>query len=173
MAIRQIRTEDDEILKKKSKPIEVVDDKLVSLVDDMIETLYKYDGIGLAAVQVGFLKQLFIVDNIENTKKGEHNIYVFINPKILWQKGEQIVEEGCLSFPNRFAKISRPEKLMIEYLDYKTRKNCSDKSKRPFCTSDFPRIRSFEWYYLLRKDITRHFAIFKKAIVKFPILKWR
>lgn len=112
MAIRSIRTEDDEILRKKSKKVEVVDDKIREIVKDMIETLHKYNGVGLAAVQVGILKQIVIIQEEENSP-----IYVLINPEIISQSGKQVVDEGCLSFPNKFAKIERPETVKIRALD--------------------------------------------------------
>lgn len=112
MAIRTIRTEGDEVLKKKSKPVEVVDDKIRELIKDMFDTLYKYDGVGLAAVQVGILKQIIIIDLGEEGEK-----YVLINPEMISQSGKQVVEEGCLSFPNKFAKIERPDKVKIKALD--------------------------------------------------------
>lgn len=112
MAIRTIRIEGDEILKKKSKPVEVVDDKIRELVKDMIDTLHKYNGVGLAAVQVGILKQVIVIQEEEDKP-----IHVIINPEIIYQKGSQVVEEGCLSFPNKFAKIERPEKIKIKALD--------------------------------------------------------
>ena len=112
MAIRTIRTEGDEILKKKSKPVEVVDDKIKELVRDMFETLKKYDGVGLAAVQVGILKQVVVIDLGEEGKQ-----YVLINPEIVSTEGIQTVEEGCLSFPNKFAKIERPEKVKVRAID--------------------------------------------------------
>lgn len=112
MAIRTIRTEGDEILKKKSKKVEVIDEKIKELVEDMIETLHKYDGIGLAAVQVGILKQVVVIQEDENSP-----IHVIINPEIISQTGTQVCEEGCLSFPNKFAKVERPEKIKIRALD--------------------------------------------------------
>ena len=112
MAIRQIREEGDEILKKKSREIEVVDDKLQILIDDMIETMHKYNGVGLAAVQVGVLKRVLVIDLYDD--KGA---IVLINPEIIKTKGEQEVEEGCLSFPNQFAKIIRPMEVVVEALD--------------------------------------------------------
>lgn len=114
MAIRTIRTEGDEILKKKSKPVEKIDDKILELIKDMQETLKKYDGVGLAAVQVGILKQVIIIDLGE---EGEQ--YVIINPEIISKSGNQVVEEGCLSFPNKFAKIERPDKVVIKALNEK------------------------------------------------------
>ena len=112
MSIRTIRTEGDEILRKKSKKVDVIDERIKEIVNDMIETLHKYEGVGLAAVQVGMLKQIVVIQEAE-----DEPIYVIINPEILSQSGTQIVEEGCLSFPNKFAKIERPEKIKIRALD--------------------------------------------------------
>ena len=112
MAIRTIREEGDEILRKKSKQVEVVDDKIRELVNDMIETMHKYNGVGLAAVQVGVLKRVIVIDTYE---KGEQ--FVLINPEIIKTKGEQEVEEGCLSFPNKFGKIKRPSEVTVVALD--------------------------------------------------------
>ena len=112
MAIRTIRTEGDEILRKKSKKVEVIDDKIKELIEDMKETLHKYNGVGLAAVQVGILKQVVIIQEDE-----EAPIYVLINPEIISTSGIQTVEEGCLSFPNKYAKIDRPEKVKIRALN--------------------------------------------------------
>ena len=117
MAIRTIRTEGDEILKKKSKKVEVIDEKIKELIEDMKETLHKYNGVGLAAVQVGILKQVVIIQEEEDSP-----IYVLINPEIISTSGTQTVEEGCLSFPNKFAKIERPEKVKIRALNEKGEK---------------------------------------------------
>ena len=112
MAIRNLRLEGDEILKKKSKDVEIIDDKLQILIDDMIETMHKYNGVGLAAVQVGILKRLVVIDLYDD--KGP---IVMINPIIIKTKGKSEVEEGCLSFPNQFAKVIRPEEVTAEYTD--------------------------------------------------------
>ena len=112
MAIRNIRLEKDEILRKKSREIEVIDDKIQTLIDDMIETMYKYNGVGLAAVQVGILKRVVVID----VEDGE-GVRVLINPKITKTKGEQEVDEGCLSFPNQYAKVIRPKEVTVEALD--------------------------------------------------------
>lgn len=117
MAIRTIRTEGDEILRKKSKKVEVIDEKITELIQDMIETLHRYDGVGLAAVQVGILKQILIIQEAEDAP-----ILVIINPEIISQSGTQVVEEGCLSFPNKFAKIERPEKIKVRALNEKGKK---------------------------------------------------
>ena len=112
MAIRNLRYQKDEILKKKSREVEVIDDKLQTLIDDMIETMHKYNGLGLAAVQVGVLKRVIVLDMYDD--KGP---IVMINPVIIKTKGEQEVDEGCLSFPNQFAKVIRPAEVVAEYTD--------------------------------------------------------
>ncbi len=112
MAIRNLRLEGDSILYKKSREVENIDEKTRELIDDMIETMHKYNGVGLAAVQVGILKRIVVIDLYDD--KGP---IVLINPRILKTKGEQEVEEGCLSFPNKFAKIVRPAEVVVEYLD--------------------------------------------------------
>ena len=110
MAIRKLRYEGDEILSKKSREVEKIDERLLDLIDDMIETMHKYNGVGLAAVQVGILKRVIVID-IDD----ENGPIVLINPVILETKGSREVEEGCLSFPNKFAKVVRPEEVVAEY----------------------------------------------------------
>lgn len=112
VAIRNLRYEGDEILKKKSREVETIDDKLQILIDDMIDTMHKYNGVGLAAVQVGVLKRVVVIDLYDD--KGP---IVLINPVIIKTKGEQEVDEGCLSFPNQFAKVKRPAEVVAEYTD--------------------------------------------------------
>ncbi len=112
MAIRNIREEGDEILKKKSKEVDVVDDKIRELINDMVETMHKYDGVGLAAVQVGILKRILVIDLYD-----EKPIIKLINPVIVKTKGEQEVDEGCLSFPNKYAKVKRPKEIVVEGLN--------------------------------------------------------
>ena len=112
MAIRNLRYEGDEILKKKSREVEIIADKIQQLIDDMIETMHKYNGVGLAAVQVGILKRVVVIDTYE-----DDGPIALINPVILKTKGEREVEEGCLSFPNKFAKVIRPEEVVAEYTD--------------------------------------------------------
>jgi len=112
MAIRKIRQEGDEILKKKSRPVEEINEKIQELIDDMLDTMYKANGVGLAAVQVGVLKQVIVID----IDDGDEPL-ILINPKIIKQKGEQEVEEGCLSFPNKFAKVIRPVEIVVEAID--------------------------------------------------------
>lgn len=117
MAIRKIREEGDEILKKKSREIEEIDDRILELLEDMVETMHKYNGVGLAAVQVGVLKRAIVIDLYDD--KGPIKL---INPVIVKEEGEQEVEEGCLSFPNKYAKLIRPAKVTVEALNEKGKK---------------------------------------------------
>lgn len=117
MAIRNIRLEGDPILKKKSREIEIIDERLQELIDDMIETVHKYNGVGLAAVQVGILKRVIVIDLYDD--KGP---IILINPTIIKTKGEQQVDEGCLSFPNKFAKVIRPAEVIAEYTNREGKK---------------------------------------------------
>lgn len=113
MAIRNVRKYPDDILRKKSREIIIKNenmDKLKLLIEDMFDTLKVNDGIGLAAVQVGILKRLIVIE-YENKK------YVLINPIIVEAEGSQMCEEGCLSFPNEFFSVNRPTSIIVEYLD--------------------------------------------------------
>ena len=120
MALRQIREEGDEFLRKKSREVEIDDitsEKIQSLIDDMLETMYNYKGVGLAAVQVGMLKRVIVID-VEDEK----GPYVLINPQILKTKGEKECDEGCLSFPNQFGKVVRPTEVTVEFYDRNAKK---------------------------------------------------
>lgn len=131
MAIRTIRLKGDEILTKKAKEIEVVDEKIKILAEDMLETMYANDGIGLAACQVGMLKALIVYDvkYIEDTDSKGRKIkpvkepHILINPKITYMSKAMVeVEEGCLSFPNEFDNVYRHEKIKVEYTDINGKK---------------------------------------------------
>lgn len=117
MAIRNLRMGDDEILRKVSREIDVIDDKIKTLAKDMIETMHKFDGVGLAGPQVGILKRIIVIDLYEEGMQ-----FVLINPVILKEKGEQVVDEGCLSFPNQFGKVRRPKEVVVEALDLEGKK---------------------------------------------------
>lgn len=123
MAIREIRKDGDEILSKKCREVEVIDDKIKELAQDMLETMYKNDGIGLAACQVGILKRVIVYDVAyiqEGAKKEGH---VLINPKITSRSKSMIeVEEGCLSFPDVYDNVIRHEKVTVEYTDLEGKK---------------------------------------------------
>ena len=117
MALRQILTEPNRILREKSLPVEIVDDDLRKLMDDMLETMYAAPGIGLAAIQIGVPKRVIVLDI--DQKEGQKNPLFFINPEIVKKsQTNSIYEEGCLSVPGQFAEIERPESCQIKYLDY-------------------------------------------------------
>ena len=112
MAIRNLRFENDEILRKRSKEINVIDDKIRALAEDMIETVHKYDGLGLAGPQIGILKRIVVIDLYEPGTQ-----FVLINPEIISVKGEQEVQEGCLSFPNKYGIVIRPKEVEVKALN--------------------------------------------------------
>lgn len=112
MAIRNIRTVEDEILRKKSRKVEQVNDRILTLIKDMIETMYLADGVGLAAPQVGILKRVIVID------VGNGPI-ALINPEILETEGQYLDEEGCLSIPGKQGKVLRPEKVKVKALNEK------------------------------------------------------
>ena len=119
MAILPLVIAPDPRLKTKSSPIEKVDDDVRMLAKDMLETMYHERGIGLAAVQVGVLKRLLVADitwREEEGRPGEQ--YVLINPEIIVNDAEQSTyKEGCLSFPDQFAEVTRPASVRVRYLD--------------------------------------------------------
>lgn len=111
MAIRQIRKNDDEILRKRCKEVRVVDDKIRELLEDMMNTLHHTENAAaMAANQVGILKRLVVIDYCDVCLK-------LVNPKIIGRSGVQECIEGCLSFPGRFAKTIRPQKVTVQALD--------------------------------------------------------
>lgn len=112
MAIRTIRTDNDPILRKRSKEITLFDDKLDLLIEDMIETMHHADGIGLAAPQIGILKRLIVIDLYD-----EEGPMALINPRIIEQNGLQMEEEGCLSLPGRHGVVKRPLSVTVQYED--------------------------------------------------------
>ena len=116
MTVRNIITEPDKILRKISSPVQKVGDTERKIMDDMVETMYSANGIGLAAIQIGIPKRIIVIDlKIENKK----NPLFFVNPVIKNKDNlKSTYEEGCLSVPNQFAEIDRPKKCDVEYLDY-------------------------------------------------------
>lgn len=111
MAIRKILTEEDELLRKKSKPVINFDANLAVLLDDMFETMKKNEGAGLAGVQVGVLKRLFVM-------KAGKEPYECINPEIIKQEGKNNIEiEGCLSIPGKCGLVERPNKVWVKFQD--------------------------------------------------------
>ena len=115
--MRKIVIEPDPILRKKSENLEKVDNDTRKLLDEMLKTMYAAPGIGLAAVQIGILKRLVVIDiSKENQKK---NPLFLINPVITYKsKNTSIYEEGCLSLPGHFAEIERPSECSVDYIDY-------------------------------------------------------
>ena len=110
MALRNIVTEKEARLRKVSRPVEKFDERLWTLLDDMADTMYHADGVGIAGVQVGVLRRVFVVDLGEGLTE-------FINPAITARSGEQDGMEGCLSSPGEFGLVVRPEKVTIEAFD--------------------------------------------------------
>ncbi len=117
MSKRNIVIEPDPILRKKSSPVEEVNNDLRKLLNDMLETMYEAPGIGLAAVQVGILKRLIVIDISKNKEKKEP--LFLINPKLTFKsKNTSVYEEGCLSLPGHFAEIERPAECHLTFIDY-------------------------------------------------------
>ena len=121
MSIRNIVIEPDPILRKKSELLESVNDDTRKLLDDMLQTMYAAPGIGLAAVQIGILKRVLVIDI---SKKEEEKKPIFlINPEITFTSKEtSIYEEGCLSLPGHFAEVERPAECNVEFIDYNGKK---------------------------------------------------
>lgn len=110
MALRNIRTIGDPVLEKKSRPVKKVNDRLLTLIDDMLETMYEIGGVGLAAPQVGILKRVVVIDVSE---EGDDPL-ILINPEIIEVDGEQVGDEGCLSVPGKVGTVSRPQHVKVK-----------------------------------------------------------
>ena len=113
MAIRNIRIDGDPILRKVSREVDQVTDRINILLDDMAETMYDANGVGLAAPQVGILKRVIVVD----PQDGQTGLVKLVNPEIIEKDGEQIGVEGCLSIPDFNATVKRAEHVKVKYLD--------------------------------------------------------
>ena len=111
MAVRTIRVIGDEILYKECKPVKEMTQRVEELIEDMFETMYEANGVGLAAPQVGVLKQIVVMD------VDDGNQYVLINPEIIEQSGSQTGQEGCLSVPGKAGIVTRPQKVKVKALD--------------------------------------------------------
>ncbi len=107
MAIRKIRTEEDPILRKKSRPVEKFDERLWEMLDDMAETMYAADGVGLAGVQVGILRRIVVIDVGDGLME-------LVNPEIIEREGEQCGVEGCLSLPGKQGYTVRPMTVKVK-----------------------------------------------------------
>ncbi len=110
MAIRELRVVGDEILRKKARKVDKIDRRTKVLLDDMIETMHKSEGVGLAAPQVGVLKKLVVIDIGDG-------VIELINPEIIEQEGEVIDQEGCLSVPGVTGEVPRPARVKVKALD--------------------------------------------------------
>lgn len=106
MAIREVRIDGDEVLRKVSRPVIEMTPRIEQLIGDMIDTMYQYDGVGLAAPQVGVLRRVIVIDIGEGPM-------VFINPEIVEQEGEQCGQEGCLSIPGVYLDVKRPNHVVV------------------------------------------------------------
>ena len=115
LGTRNILIEGDETLRKKSRKVEIIDDRMTTLLDDMAETLYSANGVGLAAPQVGVLRRVIVMDVGEG-------LIELINPKIISKKGTQQKTEGCLSVPKVYGEVKRPEFVVVSALDRKGKK---------------------------------------------------
>lgn len=112
MSLRNIRIVEDPVLRKKSRVVEKIDDRIKELLQDMADTMYKTNGVGLAAPQIGILKRLVTIDVGD-----EHGLLKLINPEILEKEGEQVGPEGCLSIPDVQGFVKRPEVVKFKYTD--------------------------------------------------------
>lgn len=117
MALLPIITAPDPRLKLIAKPVEKVDDAVRQFLDDMLETMYAANGVGLAATQVGDLRRMLVMDVAQ--KEGTREPRIFINPEIIWESDdENVYLEGCLSLPGQFAEVTRPKKVKVKFIDY-------------------------------------------------------
>ena len=117
MAIKEILTEPNKVLRQVSKPVDMVTKEEQKLMDDMLDTMYHANGIGLAAIQIGILKRIIVMDI--SKKDEEKNPMYFVNPVIKNKNVDlSTYEEGCLSVPNQFAEVDRPATCEVEYLNY-------------------------------------------------------
>ncbi len=118
MATLKLIIAPDPILKTKSAPVEKIDDSIRALVADLFDTMYAERGIGLAAVQVGVLKRVLVADVTWNEGEGAGEQYALINPEIISvSQNPHVYKEGCLSFPDQYADVTRPETVRVRYLD--------------------------------------------------------
>ena len=118
MAAKTIITEPNKLLRQISKPVESVGKEEQQLMNDMLDTMYAANGIGLAAIQIGIPKRVIVID-LSRTEEKKNPLY-FVNPEIITNSKNDIsYEEGCLSVPGQFAEINRPDKCRVKYLDYK------------------------------------------------------
>ncbi len=156
--VREIKIYPNKVLKQKAKRVGRIDDEIKKLIDDMVETLYGRGGAGLAANQVGELRQVAVIDAGDGLK-------VLINPKIVSKKGRVVAAEGCLSLPGYELEIKRPEKIAVEYLD-KTGREQKIKAENLLA-----RVICHEVDHLQGKTILDKLPLIKRLIVKRKLKK--
>jgi len=156
--IRKIKTYPDKVLKQKAKRVGQIDDEIKKLIDDMVETLYTQGGAGLAANQVGELKQVVVIEAGDGLK-------ILINPKILNKKGKIVAAEGCLSLPGYEFDVKRPQKIFVEYLDK------SGQAQKLKAEDLLARVICHEVDHLQGKTLLDKLPIIKRLILKRKIKK--
>jgi peptide deformylase len=118
VTIRKIIYYPDDVLRQETRPVDEVDDEVRALVDDMIETMYDAQGIGLAAPQIGVLDRITVIDTRSGAEDEEPDLHVLINPEIVWTSEETgTYDEGCLSIPGVYEEVERPERVRVRALD--------------------------------------------------------
>ncbi len=151
--IREIKTYPNKVLKQKAKKVGALDAEIKKLIDDMVETMLAKDGAGLAANQVGELKQVAVVNTVEGA-------VVLINPKVIEKKGKVVAAEGCLSLPGVELDIKRPQKIVVEYLDE------SGREKKLRASDLLARVICHEVDHLKGKTILDKLLLIKRFIAK-------
>lgn len=146
MAIREIRVVGDRVLTKKCRPVEKMTPRISELIDDMFDTMYEANGVGLAAPQVGILKRIVVMD-VDGTP------HLLINPEILETSGSQTGAEGCLSLPGKSGTVTRPNYVKVRALDRDMQP--FELENRTSCSLHLPRVRSPRWTYVYRKSRRR------------------
>lgn len=163
MSLLTILEYPDKRLRTIATPIETVDEALTTLIDDMFETMYEAPGIGLAATQVNYHKQLLVLDISEDKSQP----MVFINPKIVARDGKQVYQEGCLSLPNIYADVTRYNQITVEALD---------RNGKPFTLQADGLLAvciQHEMDHLIGKVFVDHLSPLKRALAEKKLAKMR
>ena len=170
MAVKTIITEPNKLLRQISKPVESVGKEEQQLMNDMLDTMYDANGIGLAAIQIGIPKRIIVMDIAKDGKKEPR---YFVNPVILNKDPiKNTHEEGCLSVPEQFAEIDRPSKCDVEYLDYNGKKQLLKAEGNKYVPLECPSLH-FLFYLtnlLVDYELFVHAALNKQNDMQFYIL---
>ncbi|OGZ34731.1 MAG: peptide deformylase [Candidatus Portnoybacteria bacterium RBG_13_41_18] len=156
--IREIKTYPDKVLKQKAKRVGVIDAEIKKLIGDMVETMLTKDGAGLAANQLGELKQVIAVNTVKSA-------LVLINPKIIKRDGRVVATEGCLSLPGFELEVRRPQKIVVEYLDK------SGKGQKLKASDLLARVICHEADHLQGKTLLDKLPLFKRWAIKRKLKK--